>query len=115
MIQKDDVINHLKTLFTLSDDEIQKQMPLIDSQLLSLQNNGMNTEDVRASVYAALSINYSMALLRSSGDSVTSFKAGDISITENNGDVESAKKLLDGFISSNADLLGDTDFVFRTV
>ena len=105
------IFTALLTPFDKNDNVNEKELEKLNETL----NKTGSTDYSGAALLAAARANYKIALIRRSGNSVTSFSAGDIKISENNSELENAKALLDEVSSECAALADVNGFAFRTV
>lgn len=118
MINVDDVKSVAAALGNFSEDELEKYSPLIEcavSVVSSMLKDETLCEDSRVIYLAAAKANYDAALASSCAGKVTSFSAGDISISESSVSVENAKALFDNAGMSCAELIRDDSFAFSGV
>ena len=116
MISVDKIKENLKLIAELTDEETEKYLPLMEAKVSVYANAEISEEDEqRLAMLAAAEVNYQIALASDGTGSVTSFKAGDVSITESNRSLDSAKTLAESMEKDCRDLAEDGSFVFRTV
>ncbi len=117
MISIDDVKKRLKPLCDLSDEELDTYSSIIKNCIFTVmsQTKAGAEDDERISHFAAAKANYEIALVRSGADRVTSFKAGDVSISESGNFTEYAKALFESAKLDCADLISDKGFAFLGV
>lgn len=110
----DDIISALRAIGDYSDEEIERYLPIITINASSIDETQVSGEDYNSVVYyLAAKSNYEICLMRQS-DSVTSFEAGDVKISQSL-DVNRAKELYELTRQSVADYLADNGFVFMGV
>ncbi len=110
MVSAEEVKSCLKLFGDYSDEELEKYDVMIEEAAESVKD-----ETEKAAMLAAARLNYKLALINGSGDGVTSFKAGDVSITQNDNSVEYAKSLFEQIAADCPELSDDSGFAFRTV
>lgn len=118
MLSYRDISERLETISPYSAEELVSYSFIIEKELEKLNEtlNKTGSNDYSgAALLAAARANYKIALIRRSGNSVTSFAAGDVRISENNSELENAKALLDEVSSECAALADVNGFAFRTV
>lgn len=115
------LVNHtLQTLNLLSPEELLAVEPVCSSVCSEMTKRVRSEKDetnpavINACAYLTF---YRFTLLRGlSQEEFTSFKAGDITVSQNrNARLENAVKLRDEALLSASPYLKDIDFVFRTV
>ena len=120
-----EVKDYLSELVAFKEEENELILPLCRSSLNEVEARlraDANRDDVRVSAAAAAIAYYKLMLRRSndeSGDSITDFKAGDVSITQEKGDIskqlEKAEKYRDSMLNDIIPLCEDNNFAFRQV
>lgn len=115
-------INNVKELVTqlsgLSDEELKGFNALIENIFQSFISSieDKDGDSSKAELLAAAKINYEIALTNSESDGVTSFKAGDVSITKRGrASAESAKALYLCVLKDCGEFAEDSNFDFRCV
>ena len=88
--------------------------PLLTQAASLYESSGDVEADARLALLAAAKANYWIALSGDGNAQVTSFKAGDVSITESTDASASAWQLLQT-LENDSGISGSTGFVFRTV
>jgi hypothetical protein len=118
MININDVIPVTALLGNYSDEELEKYAALIENAVSvassMLKDESMSKES-KAIYLASAKANYDMALAMTGGDNVTSFKAGDVSISECSAFVENAKAIFEEAKVHCASLIKDECFAFLGV
>lgn len=112
----ENVAERLKQIASLGDDEIEAYEPFILLAISWVEKKAQGAADADVSMLemlAAAKANYD-ASLAFGKEEVTSFKAGDLSITKR-GSVSSAKELLESALSACSDFITAEGFAFRTV
>lgn len=89
---------------------IQNAIATVCSQIKDDTDSGNS----RIEMLVAAMVNYQLAII-TSNDDVSSFKAGDISFTQNTEKVKNAKQLLDNAKENAFDLIIDNGFAFLGV
>ena len=115
MISTQKVKECLSSISSLSADEIEQHESLVDNAVAVAEKEFKSEETDSSVLFAAAKANYDIALALSMLDSVTSFKAGDISITEKGERLNSARALFENVLSDCSDTVSDAGFVFKTV
>lgn len=117
MISFDEVRNILKSLGDLSDEELDTYSMVINNCVYTVSSHikSETENDERISYLAAAKANYEIALARSGSDRVTTFKAGDVSISESDSFIEYAKELFESAKHDCSDLISDEGFAFLGV
>ncbi|MFR5875371.1 MAG: hypothetical protein ACLUFN_02650 [Eubacterium sp.] len=118
MINVDDVKDAMAALGNYNDDKLERYSALIEcaaSVVSSMLKEESLCKDSRAIFLAAAKANYDAALSSSCADRVTSFTAGDISISESTSSVDNAKALFDDAKLNCALLIVDDSFAFLGV
>lgn len=118
MIDINKVKGIVKIIGDFTDEDLDKYSVIIENTVDSVSAtlvDGVDTDDSRVVYLAATRVNLEIALCQHSGDGVTSFKAGDISITESNDALNYAKLLFNNAKSDCAGLLIDDSFAFLGV
>lgn len=118
MINVDDVKSVAAALGGYSDDELEKYTSVIDcavSVVSSMLNNEDLCSDARVIYLAAAKAHYDAVLISSCTDGITSFTAGDVSISESSASVEYARALLESARLDCAALIKDDSFAFLGV
>lgn len=111
------VLEILRAIGNFTEDEVKKYSSLVEINMHPFAENEYDESDEALLEYfVATKTNYQIAL--ASGDSeISSFKAGDVSITSstNGYAVKNAKALLDDACASISHLVADKSFYFREV
>lgn len=118
MINIDDVKSVAAVIGNYSDDELEKYSSLIEcavSAVSSMLKDDTFCSDTRVIYLAAAKANYDAVLASSCVGTVTSFTAGDVSISESAASVENAMTLLNNARLSCAELINDDGFAFLGV
>lgn len=119
MINTLTVLETISSLRIIAEDEMEKIEPycLVAcnqlSQRLKSESFAENTAVIMACAGVAL---YNFLLVNGTADDFSSFKAGDITVTQNRqSKIENASKFKDEALVSAAPYLTDIDFVFEAV
>ncbi|MCR5206861.1 MAG: hypothetical protein K6C14_00100 [Eubacterium sp.] len=116
MISNSEIIECLEAISPYGAEELLGYSVIIDAERERINarlKNGKSTAD--AVMLAAARVNYRLALIKRETGGVKSFRAGDVSITEGNETLESARALLEE-VSRGCPALADGEaFDFRTV
>lgn len=115
MIRIEDVNEALKFIGDYSEDEIKKYSRVIENAVLSICGTADNCDDERLIYLCAVKANYDIVLITGSTDNVTSFTAGDVSITQGSTLTEHAKQLYMNALKDCSDLIKDSGFAFLGV
>ncbi|HBL40231.1 MAG TPA: hypothetical protein DDY98_01135 [Ruminococcaceae bacterium] len=120
MISRQTVLNHLRQLVTLDSKGAENALSLCELCLDEVKSRLRSPNDennIRVAKAAAGLAYYRLALRQlADGNGTTSFKAGDVTVSRSPGaTVEFAAKVRDESFAQAADLLTDTDFLFRQV
>lgn len=111
------VLEILRAIGNFTEDEVKKYSSLVEINMHPFAENEYDESDEALLEYfVATKTNYQIAL--ASGDSeISSFKAGDVSITSSTDGiaVKNAKALLDDACASISHLVADKSFYFREV
>lgn len=111
------VLEILRAIGNFTEDEVKKYSSLVEINMHPFAENEYDESDEALLEYfVATKTNYQIAL--ASGDSeISSFKAGDVSITSSTNGiaVKNAKALLDDACASISHLVADKCFYFREV
>lgn len=111
------VLEILRAIGNFTENEVKKYSSLVEINMHPFAENEYDESDEALLEYfVATKTNYQIAL--ASGDSeISSFKAGDVSITSstNGNAVKNAKALLDDACASISHLVADKSFYFREV
>ncbi|MCI7265232.1 MAG: hypothetical protein MR480_06195 [Eubacterium coprostanoligenes] len=111
------VLEILRAIGNFTEDEVKKYSSLVEINMHPFAENEYDESDEALLEYfVATKTNYQIAL--ASGDSeISSFKAGDVSITSSTNGiaVKNAKALLDDACASISHLVADKSFYFREV
>ncbi len=111
------VKNELYVLTGYESGQLDKYDNIIESicdSVFSQIKTSELEEDRRVIYLAAAKCNYQILLLNQS-ESLTSFKAGDISYTMSSASVEGARELYNQAVKDCADLLRNESFAFEAV
>lgn len=120
MIGNYTVLNGLRQLITLDEEEAENTLPLCGvclNEIKARLREGADENDSRIAAAAAALAFYRLTI-RNSADShgTTSFKAGDVTVSRTPAAaVELAVKIRDEAFADAADLIEDRSFVFRQV
>lgn len=106
----------LSALASKTADELEQYSPIISNAVAVISRlvDECNHSDERVEFLAATKANYDICLI-SSCDDVTSFSAGDVSITQGANGKECAKAILDDAMKNVADVISDNGFAFMEV
>ena len=111
------VLEILRAIGNFTEDEVKKYSSLVEINMHPFAENEYDESDEALLEYfVATKTNYQIAL--ASGDrEISSFKAGDVSITSSTNGiaVKNAKALLDDACASISHLVADKSFYFREV
>lgn len=118
MIDNSDIIEYLEVISQYPQEELLTYSVLIEAEKsiaeVLLEEAGSEYYS-KAVMLAAARVNYKIALINQSSDKVTSFKAGDVTISEGNDALENAKRLLGEISADCRELLRHDAFAFKTV
>ena len=114
MVDIDKVKEQLAAIAGAAIAEDERFAPLLIRAASLYETSGDDEADSRLALLAAAKVNYWIALAESENSQVTSFKAGDVSITESTDAASSALSLLQT-LENDSGISGSTGFVFRTV
>ncbi len=114
------VLARFRQLIDIDDTEAEKILPLCVVNLQRIQaqlRSDVNQDDVRIAEAAAALTYYDYAIkLSSETDDVTSFKAGDITVSKSVSSLtENAEKMKNSALLELVPLMKDTNFVFMNV
>lgn len=120
MINADDVSNTLKTIGSLSDDELIRARPFCEITCAEiferLKDKSDETNAAVISVCAAVTLYRYVLSAGLCSEEFSSFKAGDVTISRSAAaNAENAVRLRDEALSAAARFLTDVDFVFEAV
>lgn len=120
MISRQTVLNHLRQLVTLDSKGAANALPLCEislNEVMSRLRTPADANDLRVAKAAAGLAFYRFALRQlADGNGATSFKAGDVTVSRSPAaTLEFAERVRDESLAQAADLLADTDFLFRQV
>ncbi len=120
MISRQTVLNHLRQLVTLDSKGAANALPLCEislNEVISRLRTPDDANDLRVAKAAAGLAFYRFALRQlADGNGATSFKAGDVTVSRSPAaTLEFAERVRDESLAQAADLLADTDFLFRQV
>ena len=120
MISRQTVLNHLRQLVTLDSKGAANALPLCEislNEVISRLRTPDDANDLRVAKAAAGLAFYRYALRQlADGNGATSFKAGDVTVSRSPAaTLEFAERVRDESLAQAADLLADTDFLFRQV
>ncbi len=120
MIGNYTVLNGLRQLITLDEQEAENALPLCSiclNEIKSSLRKGADENDIRIAQAASALAFYRLAVrqLADSGGT-TSFKAGDVTVSQSPAaTLETAVAVRDEALANAADLIEDRSFVFRQV
>ncbi len=114
------VLARFRQFVNIDDTEAEKQLPLCVVNLRRIQaqlRDDVNPDDVRIQEAAACLTYYDYAIrLSSETDDVTSFKAGDITVSKTTSSLtENAEKMKKNALLELTPLMKDTNFVFLNI
>lgn len=117
MINKEDVKALLIVIGDYDSEQIQKYQQLLENaiSIVGKMADESDHADSRIVYLAAAKANYDIKLIESCSGSVSSFTAGDVSITENANAVDNSKQLLNSAIADASTLIIDKGFAFLGV
>ena len=118
MINIDNVIAKLKAISSLGDDEIESFDFIISQCVSSVESrvkDGASDGDERLEMLCAAKANYDIALINDGGEDITSFSAGDLSISRNAGALSSAEKIYNSILADCTDIVLGEGFAFECV
>ena len=99
----------------ISTEELEGFSRIIEDAVSATERALGETDSPRAVMLAAARANYSIALSGRGDDGITSFKAGDVSVTKRANTLENAKALYLNILASCADISPDEQFAFMAV
>ena len=108
----------LLTISPYSAEVLATKSAVIENSIQSVTamlKEGADDADDRAVYLAAARANYDLLLSDAGADSVSTFKAGDVSITENKSALQQAERLYQNAAAACAVLLTDSAFAFLSV
>lgn len=112
------VLESLMIIGEYSDEDIARYTPLARKNLALIQPSRENLTDSdvqRLAYLIGAKTNYEIALIRSQEtDSITSFSAGDVKITQNDS-LALAKEIYSSALEDAGGLIDDESFCFRSV
>lgn len=111
----EEVMSLIRVISGFSDEVIDYYYPLVEmyfSKYSYIEVQQSNRQ--RALLLVAARIYYEISKIRVGSD-ISSFKAGDISVSSNDNEVERAKGIYFSALENAADLIEDVGFVFRSV
>ncbi len=119
MISVEKVKECLLSLTQLDTETLDEKEIVIENALGYIQSivrDYTEADEPRVVMLAAARANYLIALLNSSENGVSSFKAGDVSFTKESGSyTESAKAFYESTLGENNDLIRQNGFIFEAV
>lgn len=111
----EEVIELLRIISDFSDEEIDKYHPFIEIHFAKYKNAVfLDGDKERMLVLVAAKIYYEISKMQANSN-ISSFKAGDITITSPNADIERAKSIYLSALENASDLVEDIGFAFRSV
>ena len=106
------IIEALEQITGLTPEALARYQTLIEAAA----NTVAAEKPAYAALIAAARVNYQIALLQSAGDGVSSFKAGEVSISETkNSAVSAAKEYLTAVEAQYSTAASGEGFAFRSV
>lgn len=118
MINLDDVKKAFCIISSCSSEAAEEFSVIIENAVSFVQDiirDESSQSDSKVIFLAAAKANYDLALIQGEKDGITSFSAGDISISKSSSSAENAKLLFENAKSDCAALISDNGFVFRGV
>ncbi len=114
------VLEQLKRLMPMNEEAVEKAIPICGQCLEEIRGNlrdDADKEDKRIALAAAGLAYYQLMIASiSADDAVTSFRAGDVTVTKNPVAImEIAANIRDEALARAVPILKDRDFVFRQV
>lgn len=107
-----EIKRELQKIAALTEEELLRYETLIEAAADSVIGEAPS----HAALIAAARVNYQIALLQKSGDGVSSFKAGEVSISETNSSgIEAAKAFLTAVEAQYSNRAAKDGFAFRSV
>ncbi len=107
-----EVMRELQQLTGLTEDALAPYQTLIEASVDSVAGEAPS----HAALIAAARVNYQIALLQNAGDGVSSFKAGEVSISETKSNaVSAAKDFLTAVEAQYSTKAAGEGFAFRSV
>ena len=117
MISKEQVFALLAGMGSYSDEEMERYAPIAEKNYHLLADNvplDSERDESRYAYYIAAKTNYEISLISGCSSTVTSFKAGDLAITEGNSHAL-AKEIYLSALADVRDLVSDDEFAFLGV
>lgn len=117
MITKDKVLDILLAMSAMSRQELEQYAPILDKNYdLLIQGVELCSagDESRYGYYIAAKTNYEIALIKSSGATVSTFKAGDVMLAESDNH-SLAKEIYLSALADVGDLVRDEQFAFMDV
>ncbi len=115
MLDTAKVTRLLTTISPLTAEELASYSDVIAAAAAAFEDSEDEQTSTRLALIAAARANYLIALAQSGDSRITSFKAGDVSITESTDAVAAAKALMEEMESTGHGITADSGFVFQTV
>ncbi len=110
--------NELMLIMDIDEDEVQKYSRYIENaakSVNSLLTDGDYEQDSRVVHLCAVTVYYRLVLMQKTDDSITSFKAGDVSYTKDGSLSGQARELLSLALQDCRGLVKDCGFAFEVV
>lgn len=117
MMSVDDTLSLLKSISSLDDEETDRFLPILKKNYYCYCDNvSLDTvaDENRLMYFVAAKTNYEIMLIKNSESSVTSFTAGDVTVTESGG-VSVAKDIYESARCDVSNIIGDNCFAFLDV
>lgn len=115
MICIEDVIEILKSVGDYSDEDIKKYSKVVENAVSVISDFTDCRDSSKLNYLCAVKANYDIVLISGSSDNITSFTAGDVSITQGTELIEFAKQLYMNALNDCSDLVKDSGFAFLGV
>ena len=112
MVDYTEVMNELQQIAAFTPEELTRYRSLIEAAADTVDKE----DPAHAVLIAAARANYQIALLQSAGDGVSSFKAGEVSISETKSSaVSAAKAFLTAVEAQYSAAAAGNGFAFQSV
>lgn len=115
MLDTAKVAEQLAAITTLTQAELEAYSGIIAAAAAAFDGSSDEQVNAQLALVAAARANYMIALAKEGEDNITSFKAGDISITESNNAVSAAQALMEELESTAVNATQNSGFVFQAV
>ena len=117
MIDIHDVVPVLSVLSGKTEEELASLSLIINNAISVVAElaDGENLNCERLIFLAAAKANYDISLASNCSDGITSFRAGDISITQSRESISCARAILDDAMKNASDIISDNGFAFLGV